>query len=71
MLGEDIKYGQKVIEFTVSALVDEEWIIIAEGTTIGYKRILKLDKITTSQLKLEIIEAKSRPVIAHLELYLE
>lgn len=71
VIGEEIKYGQKVIEFKVSALVNKEWIIIAEGTTIGYKRILKLDKITASQLKLEIIEAKSRPVIARLQLYLE
>jgi Alpha-L-fucosidase len=44
MLQEDIAKGQRVEKFHVEASEDgKTWETIAEGTTIGYKRLIRLD----------------------------
>ncbi len=71
VLSEFIASGQRVTSFTVEAIHDDHWHIIAEGTTIGYKRILKVQKTKTNKLRLNILEAKSCPLIASFELFEE
>lgn len=71
LLGENIAYGQRVKAFNIEALVNDEWVIIAEGTTIGYKRILKIKRVEATQLKLNILEANGDPLISSFGLYLE
>jgi alpha-L-fucosidase len=39
-LGEDVRHGQHVQEFTVEVHDGTSWTTLAEGTTIGYARIL-------------------------------
>lgn len=68
---ENLALGQRVISFTVEAIHDDHWHIIAEGTTIGYKRILKVQKTKTNKLRLNILEAKSCSLIASFELFEE
>ena len=46
LLQEYIKLGQRVKSFTVEAWKDNSWQQVAEGTTIGYKRLLQIDPIT-------------------------
>ncbi|MCD4729068.1 MAG: hypothetical protein K8R74_00590 [Bacteroidales bacterium] len=55
----------------MEALLDGQWQTIAKGTTIGYKRILDIPLIKTNKLKLNIIDAKSCPLISSFELYKE
>lgn len=69
MLQEYIKLGQRVKSFTVEARVGEEWKKITEGTTIGYKRILKFDPIETSAIRVTITDSKACPVISNIEVY--
>jgi alpha-L-fucosidase len=71
VLGEFIASGQRVTSFTVEAIHDDHWHIIAKGTTIGYKRILKVQKTKTNKLMLNILEAKSCPLITSFELFEE
>jgi len=70
-IAEDISQGQRVIEFTVEAMLNNKWTIIARGTTIGYKRILKTEHITSSELRLNILNSKSEAHISSIGLYLE
>lgn len=70
ILQEYIKLGQRVQEFTVSALKDGEWEKLIDGTTIGYKVIRKFPAVKTSQIKVSIIKSKACPVIPNIELYL-
>ena len=45
VLREDIRVGQRVSRFHLEAeLPDGSWATIAEATTIGYKRILRIDE---------------------------
>lgn len=69
VLQEYIKLGQRVQEFSVSALKNGEWEKLIDGTTIGHKVIRKFPVVNTSKIKLSIIKAKACPVISNVELY--
>ncbi|WP_455799796.1 hypothetical protein [Clostridium butyricum] len=40
-----------------------------QGTTIGYKRILVLNKIKTTNLVIEIYDARVAPVLSFIGVY--
>jgi alpha-L-fucosidase len=42
---------------------------VAEGTTIGYKRILKIDPVNSSKIKVTVSDSKACPVISSVSLY--
>jgi len=69
LVQEDIRLGQRVKRFRLEAFRDNNWNIIAEETTIGRKRILRLPDIETSRLRLVILDAKASPVISNIEVY--
>jgi len=69
VLQEYIRLGQRIKEFNLEVLSGKKWIQVAEGTTIGYKRILKIVPVTGSHIRLNITGAKACPVISNLELY--
>ncbi len=51
MLQEDIRKGQRVEEFILEGLINNEWVKLAEGTTIGYKRLLKFNDVAPTVLR--------------------
>ena len=63
-LKEEISLGQRVEEFAVDAMVGGAWKEIARGTTIGPRRILRIDRITTDALRLRIIKSLACPTIS-------
>lgn len=69
LLQEYIKLGQRVKAFTVEAKVDGQWKTIASETTIGYKRILRLERVLASALKINITDSKASVVISNIEGY--
>lgn len=69
MLQEYIQLGQRVKSFTIEAWKDGKWQQVAGATTIGYKRILKIEPITTNKIRVNIIASKASPVISNLALY--
>lgn len=69
MLQEYIRLGQRVKSFHVEAWQDGNWKEIAKGTTIGYKRILKLDPVSTSKIKVTIDDARACPLISKVGVY--
>jgi alpha-L-fucosidase len=66
---EYIKLGQRVQAFAVEALVENHWIEIASGTTIGYKRILSFNPVNATSVRFTIRKSKACPVISNIELY--
>ena len=69
LLQEYIRLGQRVKSFTVEAWKDNGWQKIAGATTIGYKRILKIDPVQTTKIKINITDSKACPVISNAEVY--
>lgn len=68
-LKEHIELGQRVKEFTVEAWQNGAWQKVAQATTIGHKRILKLTPIVASKIRVNIISSKASPVISAVEVY--
>ncbi|WP_317235866.1 alpha-L-fucosidase [Niabella hibiscisoli] len=66
-LQENIALGQHIEQFTVEAWIDGSWQTIAEGTTVGYKRLLKLNKtITTNKIRFSIPATRATPLLRNL-----
>ncbi|MEC3908491.1 alpha-L-fucosidase [Tamlana sp. 2201CG12-4] len=69
LLQEYVKLGQRVRKFNVEAEVNGQWQAIANETTIGYKRILRTDRVTATALKINITDSKASPVISTVQAY--
>ena len=72
MLQEYIPLGQRVKAFSVYYLQGKEWVKLdpnEETTTIGYKRILRFDEITTNGIRVVFDDAKGCPVINSVSAY--
>lgn len=69
LIQEYIRLGQRVQSFIIEAKKGGEWEKVAEGTTIGYKRILPLGGVEASALRIRITGAKAGPLISAVEVY--
>lgn len=69
LVQEYIALGQRVKKFTLEVFVNKEWKEIASQTTIGYKRILRFDNVTSQKLRFNILDAKGSPTITNIEVY--
>lgn len=69
LLQEYIKLGQRVKNFNVEVWTDDAWHTVANATTIGYKRILKLDPVQTAKVRINIAASKACPVISNIAVY--
>ena len=61
VLEEDISKGQRVEEFDVMALVDDQWVKAASGTTIGKKRILTFPSVRADRIELKVTASRAEP----------
>jgi alpha-L-fucosidase len=69
LVQEYIKLGQRVKNFSVEVEEDGNWQEIATGTTIGYKRILRINPVEGRKVRLVIKDSKACPVISNVEIY--
>lgn len=69
VLQEYIQLGQRVKAFTVEIRNGTNWQQVAEGTTIGYKRILKLNGKSGDAVRITIQDSKACPVISCVGIY--
>lgn len=54
LVGEEIRKGQRVEEFTVEGMFNGEWKELGKGTTVGYKRLLRFDECQPEKIRLTI-----------------
>ena len=66
---ENITEGQRVESFALEYRQGDTWLTAAEGTTIGYKRILRFPGITTQDIRIVIRQSRDLPQIATVGLY--
>ena len=69
LIQEYIPLGQRVKTFSIEAWIDGGWTIIDTQTTIGNKRILRFNNVTSSKLRLNILDSKASPAISNIEVY--
>ena len=67
---EAIAFSQRVEQFEVSFMdEDGSWKLFAEGTTVGYKRIVPLNGLHTKGLRFKVTDARVAPVLAFVGVY--
>lgn len=69
LLQENILVGQRIEKFLFEYFQNGEWKKAAEGTTVGYKRLLRFDPVTASKVRLCILSSRLNPTLAEIGLY--
>jgi alpha-L-fucosidase len=70
-LREYLPLGQRVEAFALDQWSDGRWTEFAKGTSIGNQRLLRLEPMTTSKVRLRITQAPVCPALSELGLYAE
>ena len=68
-ISENINLGQRIKEFIFEIKVNEKWVTIEKGTTIGIKRLIKFKPTIIKELRFTIVDSKDIPLISELGLY--
>jgi alpha-L-fucosidase len=68
-ISEYLPLGQNVKKIEIQAWIHNSWQSIAVATTIGYKRILKLNKTITNRLRLIILDSKGLSNISEIKTF--
>jgi len=69
LVQEYIKLGQRIKSFSVEVEKDGNWLEVAKGTTIGYKRILRINPVEAQNIRIKFTDSKACPVISNVEVY--
>jgi len=70
LLQETIRLGQRIGEFNIEVWKDDAWQEIARATTIGHKRIIRLDQpVEAQKFRINILKSKACPVLSNIEIY--
>jgi alpha-L-fucosidase len=69
MLQEPIRFGQRIEAFTVEARIDGNWESIARGTTVGYKRLLRVPGVEADRVRVTIDGALAPPALSRVGLF--
>lgn len=69
VLQEYIALGQRVKTFDIFVFREGTWEQVAQGTTIGYKRIISLNQVKTDRIKISITGAKACPLISEVGVF--
>ncbi|MDD4108916.1 MAG: alpha-L-fucosidase [Prolixibacteraceae bacterium] len=70
LLQEYIRLGQRVRKFSVDAWENDSWQQVVQATTIGHKRIIRLERpVETRKIRVNIEDSRACPVISNVEIY--
>ncbi len=69
MLQEEILVGQRIGKFRIDYWNGKGWQKLREGTTIGYKRLLRFEPVTTNKVRFVIERSRLNPTLADFGLY--
>ena len=69
MLQEEIRVGQRIEKFHLDYWNGSKWIKFTEGTTVGYKRLLRFEPVTAKKVRLVIEQSRSNPTLSNFGLF--
>lgn len=69
LIQEDISKGQRVESFLVEACTGGTWRYMGEGTTVGYKRLLRFSDCKAEKLRITIRSARGKTNILNAGLF--
>lgn len=69
LVQEDITRGQRVEKFIVEAYRNGKWEYLTEGTTVGYKRLLRFSDTGAEKIRLTVSSSRGEANICNVGLY--
>lgn len=70
-LAEYLPLGQRIDAFALDAWKEGQWTEFAHGTSIGHKRLIRGEPVTTPKVRLRITQAAACPALAQVGLFAE
>jgi alpha-L-fucosidase len=68
-LREDITRGQVIARYTIEGRTDGEWQTLAQGTTIGCRKLDRCEPVTSRHIRVTIADAVDVPRPIELGVY--
>jgi alpha-L-fucosidase len=69
LIQEYVNLGQRVKAFSLEKEVNGSWEKIAEGTTVGYKRILRFPDTEAQKIRINFLDGKGIPLISEIGVF--
>ncbi|RHR43275.1 alpha-L-fucosidase [Parabacteroides sp. AF18-52] len=69
LLQENITEGQRIERFTLECQVGDTWQMVTEGTTVGYKRILRFAPVRCNKVRIVVSESRDLPQLSEIGFY--
>ena len=69
LLQEPLRFGQRIASFDIQLLRPGGWQTIASGTSIGFKRLLRITPIAGSKIRINIWDANNTPALSNFGIY--
>jgi alpha-L-fucosidase len=68
---EPIQLGQRVSAYRIEAMVAGGWQALFAGTTIGYKKLDRVETTTARHVRLVIVDSRGTPLISEFGIHLD
>ncbi len=69
LLQEPVRLGQRIASFDIQLLRPDGWQTIASGTSIGFKKLLRITPIAGSKIRINIWDANNTPALSNFGLF--
>lgn len=69
MLQEYIPLGQRIEEYEIAGWTDQGWKQISRGTTIGHKKLDRIERVAVRAIRLRIRRALAPPLIRRIAVF--
>ena len=66
---EDYRYGERIRAYTIEGLVNNTWVEIVNGISVGRKKIDYFEDTEVTELKLSITKSAADPIIRSFSAY--
>ncbi len=70
-LQEPIQLGQRIRRYRLEVETPSGWKAVAEGTTIGYKKLDRFEPVEARRVRLRILDSRACPLLAEFGLYFD
>lgn len=69
VLKENILFSQRIEKFEIQAMLEGEFRKVYMGTVVGYKKIIPVNAINTSEIRIRILDARVAPTLSFVGIY--
>ncbi|EAR02038.1 alpha-L-fucosidase [Maribacter sp. HTCC2170] len=69
IIQEDIKFGERIREYKIEGLVNGKWQLLAQGQSVGNKRIEQFDAVKVKRIRLVVTKHTKTPKVKNFSVF--